>query len=146
MEISAEYKPSPRESLLLEDVKAKKSAKFCPKCTLGLDIKHTDVLILSQFLRSDGTMLPRRVTGLCNTQQKNIGTMVLMARKAGKFSNDASNQDLELIFFFFFRIGLLALKAQLESKKPNKCFGYKGLNHYFDEKTIRYGRRPINVD
>lgn len=44
------------------------------------------------------------------------------------------------------RIGLLALKPQLESKKPNKCYGYKGLNHYFDEKTIKYRKRKINVD
>lgn len=81
LEISAEYKPSPRESILVKEVKSEK--KFCPKCSLGLDIKHTDVLILKQYLRSDGTMMPRRVTGLCAVQQKNIGTMVLMARRAG---------------------------------------------------------------
>lgn len=42
-----------------------------------------DVLILSQFVRSDGCMLPRRITGLCNIQQKRITTMVAMAQKAG---------------------------------------------------------------
>lgn len=84
MEISAEIKPSPRESALLKEVKSSEE-KFCPKCTLGLDIKHTDVLILKQYLREDGTMLPKRITGLCNVQQKNIGTMVLMARRAGGF-------------------------------------------------------------
>lgn len=82
LEISAEIKPSPRENNLLKEVKTTEK-KFCPKCTLGLDIKHTDVLILKQYLREDGTMMPRRVTGLCSTQQKNIGTMVLMARRAG---------------------------------------------------------------
>lgn len=84
LEISAEIKPSPRESALLKEVKSSEE-KFCPKCTLGLDIKHTDVLILKQYLREDGTMLPKRITGLCNVQQKNIGTMVLMARRAGGF-------------------------------------------------------------
>lgn len=84
MEISAEHKPSPRTFTLLQEVKDPSTKNFCPKCTLGLDIKHTDVLILSQYCRSDGTMLPRRITGLCATQQKNIGTMVLMARRAGK--------------------------------------------------------------
>lgn len=81
LEISADLKPSPREPFLLKEVKAAK--QFCPKCTLGLDIKHTDVLILKQYLREDGTMLPRRITGLCPVQQKNIGTMVIMARRAG---------------------------------------------------------------
>lgn len=77
---------SPRDKYLLEEVKncSTNGAKFCPACTLGLDIKHTDVLILSQYVRSDGCMLPRRVTGLCKRQQKKIGTMVTMAQKAGK--------------------------------------------------------------
>lgn len=83
LEMSAVVKPSPRTEQLLKEVKSEK--RFCPKCTLGLDIKHTDVLILKQYLREDGTMLPRRVTGLCNVQQKNIGTMVIMARRAGQF-------------------------------------------------------------
>lgn len=45
--------------------------------------RFQDVLILSQFVRSDGCMLPRRITGLCNVQQKRITTMVAMAQKAG---------------------------------------------------------------
>lgn len=83
LEISAEYKASPREDLLLKEV-TEPGKKFCPKCTLGLDIKHTDVLILSQYLRSDGCMLPRRITGLCAVQQRYIGSLVSMAQKAGK--------------------------------------------------------------
>lgn len=90
LEISAAIKPSPRESVLMKEVQTTEK-KFCPKCTLGLDIKHTDVLILKQYLREDGTMLPKRITGLCNVQQKNIGTMVLMARRAGWCN---------LVFFF----------------------------------------------
>lgn len=82
LEISAEIKPSPREPLVLKEVRSTEQ-KFCPKCTLGLDIKHTDVLILKQYLREDGTMLPRRITKLCAVQQKNIGTMVIMSRRAG---------------------------------------------------------------
>lgn len=84
LEISAEYNSSPRDPLLLKEVKAP-GVKFCPQCTLGLDIKHTDVLILSQYLRSDGCMLPRRITGLCGLQQKKIGKMVAMAQKAGEW-------------------------------------------------------------
>ncbi|XP_031636725.1 39S ribosomal protein S18a, mitochondrial [Contarinia nasturtii] len=123
LEISADLKPSPREATLLKEVHST-DKKFCPKCTLGLDIKHTDVLILKQYLREDGTMMPRRITRLCAIQQKNIGTMVLMARRAG----------------------LLPLPAQLASKKPNKCYGYKGLNHYYDEQTIKYAKLYVNTD
>lgn len=82
LEIKAELKSSPRENQLMKEVKSSES-KFCPKCTLGLDIKHTDVLILKQYIREDGAMLPRRITGLCATQQRYIGTLVLMARRAG---------------------------------------------------------------
>lgn len=82
LEISGEHKPSPREGVVMKELQSSEK-KFCPKCTLGLDIKHTDVLILKQYLREDGTMLPRRITGLCTVQQKNIGMMVLMARRAG---------------------------------------------------------------
>lgn len=86
--ISGEYIESPRQPMLLKelkDLKAKGNGKmFCPKCTLGLDIKHTDVLILSQYIRSDGCMLPQRITGLCKVQQKRIGTLVTMAQKSGK--------------------------------------------------------------
>ena len=42
-----------------------------------------DVLILSQFLRSDGCMLPRAITGLCKRQQKIVVDLVAMAQKAG---------------------------------------------------------------
>lgn len=82
LEISGEHKPSPREGVVMKELQSSEKI-FCPKCTLGLDIKHTDVLILKQYLREDGTMLPRRITGLCTVQQKNIGMMVLMARRAG---------------------------------------------------------------
>lgn len=81
--VSGEYVESARRPFLLQEA-AKSEKKFCPKCTLGLDIKHTDVLILSQYVRSDGCMLPQRITGLCRVQQKKIGTLVTMAQKAGK--------------------------------------------------------------
>lgn len=92
--------PSPRAELLVRSEKipslvdANKDALTshgqstekpqCYMCALGLDVKHTDVLILSQFVRSDGCMLPKRVTGLCMRQQKKIGKLVTMAQKAGK--------------------------------------------------------------
>ena len=94
----------------------RKGERFCPECTLGLDIKHTDVLILSQYVRPDGCMLPRRVTGLCKRQQKRIGTMVTMAQRAGLMIN---------------------LTPAYCNKDPNKRYGYKKFNKYYFEDTIK---------
>ncbi|KAJ6636355.1 28S ribosomal protein S18a, mitochondrial [Pseudolycoriella hygida] len=117
--ISGQIVESPREHLLLKEVN---EPNFCPKCTLGLDIKHTDVLILSQYLRSDGCLLPRRITGLCTVQQKRISKLVAMAQKAG----------------------LMANMAPANSKRnPKKRLGYKKYNKYFDETTIKYCNRVI---
>lgn len=42
-----------------------------------------DVLIVSQFVRPDGCLLPRRVTGLCNRAQKRMKILVHKAQVAG---------------------------------------------------------------
>ncbi|XP_072356303.1 large ribosomal subunit protein mL66 [Scyliorhinus torazame] len=57
----------------------------CPICRWNLKHKynHTDVLMLSQFIRSDGGMLPRRITGLCFEEHKKIEICVKMAHRAG---------------------------------------------------------------
>ncbi|CAG2057088.1 unnamed protein product, partial [Timema podura] len=70
--------PSPREQYLVRT----EHEGVCSLCSIGVDVKHTDVLILSQFLRADGCMLPRRITGLCKNQQKRISILVQMAQKA----------------------------------------------------------------
>lgn len=44
-----------------------------------------DVLLLSQFIRSDGGMLPRRITGLCAQEHNKITICVQMAHRAGEF-------------------------------------------------------------
>uniref|UniRef100_R4FJS4 Putative mitochondrial ribosomal protein s18a n=2 Tax=Rhodnius TaxID=13248 RepID=R4FJS4_RHOPR len=95
---------------------AAENKSACSVCSTDLEIKHTDVLILRQFVRSDGCMLPRRVTGLCKLQQKRIASMVAMAQKAG----------------------LMANVAPLNSKKDPKLRPkWKKCNTYFDESTIR---------
>ncbi|KZC06616.1 PREDICTED: 28S ribosomal protein S18a, mitochondrial [Dufourea novaeangliae] len=75
------------EAIIKEDENEKRLLKpkqgACTICSSGIDIKHTDVLILSQFIRSDGRILPQRITGLCKIQQKRISTMILMAQAAG---------------------------------------------------------------
>ncbi|RTG82282.1 small subunit ribosomal protein S18 [Schistosoma bovis] len=55
-----------------------------PISRLGLNIRHTDVRILSQFLRPDGTVLPRRISGISCRSQIHLELMIERARKAGK--------------------------------------------------------------
>uniref|UniRef100_A0A8C7YS24 Large ribosomal subunit protein mL66 n=1 Tax=Oryzias sinensis TaxID=183150 RepID=A0A8C7YS24_9TELE len=60
------------------------SAK-CPIYRWNLQNKYnyTDVLLLSQFIRSDGGMLPRRITSLCPEEHRKIAICVQMAQRAG---------------------------------------------------------------
>ncbi|XP_078254951.1 large ribosomal subunit protein mL66 [Rhinoraja longicauda] len=57
----------------------------CPICRWDLKHKfdYTDVLLLSQFIRSDGSMLARRITGLCFEEHKKIEVCVKMAHRSG---------------------------------------------------------------
>ncbi|XP_058818305.1 large ribosomal subunit protein mL66-like [Topomyia yanbarensis] len=116
--VSADYVPSPRAGQLIAQAAeaARNGQRFCPQCTLGLDIKHTDVLILSQYLRSDGCLLPRRVTGLCKRQQRRISYLVIMAQKAGLMPN---------------------INPSWSKKDPKQRYQWKKYNKYFDESTIK---------
>ncbi|XP_041814671.1 39S ribosomal protein S18a, mitochondrial [Chelmon rostratus] len=57
----------------------------CPIHRWNLQHKYnyTDVLLLSQFIRSDGGLLPRRITGLCLEEHRKIAVCVQMAHRAG---------------------------------------------------------------
>ncbi|KOC59749.1 28S ribosomal protein S18a, mitochondrial [Habropoda laboriosa] len=108
------------EAVIKEDTNDERFLKpkngACPICSSGLDIKHTDVLILNQFVRSDGYILPRRITGLCNVQQKRISSLIIMAQSAG-----------------------LMLRADPKGGllHPLRRRKWKKFNTYFDESTIK---------
>ncbi|XP_072528826.1 large ribosomal subunit protein mL66 isoform X2 [Salminus brasiliensis] len=61
------------------------AAAKCPIYRWNLQNKYTykDVLLLGQFIRSDGGMLPRRITGLCSVEHRKIAICVQMAHRAG---------------------------------------------------------------
>uniref|UniRef100_A0A9J2QB70 28S ribosomal protein S18a, mitochondrial n=1 Tax=Ascaris lumbricoides TaxID=6252 RepID=A0A9J2QB70_ASCLU len=65
----------------------KKSDDTCSLCTCNIPIKvkYSDVLILEQFMREDGTVLPRQLTGLCKKQQLRVERCVMQAHWAGLF-------------------------------------------------------------
>ncbi|XP_074662585.1 large ribosomal subunit protein mL66-like [Tubulanus polymorphus] len=91
--IEGKYIKSAREEFMVKSPEekeiqpAEESAashqKPCPLCALDLEVKYTDVLIISQFLRPDGCPLPRRVTGLCNKQQRRLMKLTRQAQQAG---------------------------------------------------------------
>ena len=47
------------------------------------EIKHTDLLILEQFVDSEGELMPRKLTKLCERQHYRLNKLVGMAQKAG---------------------------------------------------------------
>ncbi|CAK9813905.1 28S ribosomal protein S18a, mitochondrial [Anthophora quadrimaculata] len=108
------------EAIIKEDKNDERFLKpkngACPICSSGIDIKHTDVLILNQFVRSDGCILPRRITGLCKVQQKRISSLILMAQRAGLMLRRSPKG------------GLL---HPLQKRK------WKKYNSYYDETTIK---------
>ncbi|XP_071504366.1 large ribosomal subunit protein mL66-like [Diadema antillarum] len=55
----------------------------CPICSRNLRITYKDVLILSQFVDKDGTLLPRSLTGVCSKQQRVLQECVERALEAG---------------------------------------------------------------
>ncbi|KAL5105069.1 39S ribosomal protein S18a mitochondrial [Taenia crassiceps] len=67
-----------------------------PIIRLGLKLRHTDVLILTQFLRPDGTILPREVSGLTKGSQLHIEMLIERAQNAGllPISIDASGKHM----------------------------------------------------
>nr|XP_011752725.1 39S ribosomal protein S18a, mitochondrial isoform X2 [Macaca nemestrina] len=61
----------------------------CPICRWNLKHKYNydDVLLLSQFIRPHGGMLPRKITGLCQEEHRKIEECVKMAHRAGLLPN-----------------------------------------------------------
>lgn len=60
---------------------------FCKLEKHGIYVQYTDVLVLRQFLREDGTVLPKKITGLCKRQQTKLYVLVKHANNAGLILN-----------------------------------------------------------
>ena len=69
------------------------AANCHPLCRLSFvkEIKHTDVLILVQFMDHEGKVISRQITGLCKRQHDRISKLIKMAAKAGLFP---ANKDI----------------------------------------------------
>jgi len=76
------YVESPRVKHLIK-FENHPTDELCSLCRFNIPIRHTDVLILNQFVNSYGKVIPRKVTGLCRDQHKRVEYLVVMAQKAG---------------------------------------------------------------
>lgn len=84
------------------------------------EIKHTDVLILRQFMDNKGNPINRQITGLCKRQHTRVSKLIKMAAKAGLFPE---NLDM-------FNWEKKPRKGEREFAPALK------LNAYWDESTI----------
>ncbi|XP_034251202.1 39S ribosomal protein S18a, mitochondrial [Thrips palmi] len=71
---------SPREDLVIN---TQNERGACSLCALGLDVKHTDILIIKQFLDHNAQLFPRNITGLCRWQHRKMKYLIEMATRAG---------------------------------------------------------------
>jgi small subunit ribosomal protein S18 len=103
---------SPRKEHLIkfEDQKGVKCTT-CSLCRFGIPIKHTDVLILNQFVTSYGKVIPKKITNICQEQHKRIEYLVIMAQKAG-------------------------LMPMYKDKVIQELSGWEAYNKYYDEAVI----------
>ncbi|CAL8111434.1 unnamed protein product [Orchesella dallaii] len=90
--IEGKVVPSPREKYLAKLPTNPTGCKECPLCRLGLTVRHTDVLIISQFVNSKGKQLPREVTGLCREKHKRMDYLIVMAEKAGLIDREVERK------------------------------------------------------
>ncbi|MCP9259469.1 28S ribosomal protein S18a, mitochondrial [Dirofilaria immitis] len=67
------------------DVDNRKLLEHSPKLAHCALVRYSDVLILEQFMREDGSVLPQALTGLCKKQQQRIERCVMQAHWAGLF-------------------------------------------------------------
>lgn len=91
-------------------------ARSChPFCRFNFvhEVKHTDVLIISQFMDSNGKIMNKEVTGLCARQHVRVEKLIKMAAKAG-----------------------LLPKEKDQFREEKKKVPGANLNSYYDERTI----------
>ncbi|XP_075060568.1 large ribosomal subunit protein mL66 [Mixophyes fleayi] len=123
----------------------------CPICRWNLKHKYeyTDVLVLSQFIRSDGGMLPRRLTGLCTEEQKKVTACVKMAHRAGLFPDHRPKMPEGHVPKPKFHLNRYLTFWSPSSVKPIYKKGLKWckvkmpVGDPIMKNNVRYGRNPL---
>lgn len=65
----------------------------CPIRSRGIQVTYEDVLILRQFMHSDGEVLPREVTGLCMREHIKVSNAIKMAQRADLLPGSEDQTD-----------------------------------------------------
>lgn len=81
------------------------SRDLCPLCPqkIRIPVRYTDVLIISQFIRENGEVLPQHVTGLCLKAHLRLLRVVRQAQYAGlipepEICDDNESRDLKALY------------------------------------------------
>ncbi|KAM8946837.1 large ribosomal subunit protein mL66 [Pelodytes ibericus] len=123
----------------------------CPICRWNLKHKYdyTDVLLLSQFIRSDGGMLPRRITGLCTDEHKKVDVCVKMAHRAGLLPNHRPQHEKANPPKPKFQLNRYLTRWSVSSVKPILKKGLKWskvrmpIGHPALKDNVQYGKKPV---
>ncbi|XP_075454923.1 large ribosomal subunit protein mL66 isoform X1 [Ascaphus truei] len=125
----------------------------CPICRWNLKHKYnyTDVLLLSQFIRSDGGMLSRRVTSLCFEEHKKVEVCVKMAHRAGLLPNHRPRLPEGHIPEPKFHLNRYLTRWSVSSMKPILKKGLKWskvrmpVGDPILKNNVRYGKKPLYI-
>ncbi len=60
-----------------------KPCSFCLLEKQNIYVQYTDIPVLRQFLKDDGSVLHRKITGLCKRQQRKLLVLVKQAKNSG---------------------------------------------------------------
>ncbi|XP_054854340.1 39S ribosomal protein S18a, mitochondrial [Eublepharis macularius] len=145
------------EGKILEDVETPippNPSGQCPICRWNLKHKYTyeDVLLLSQFIRSDGGLLPRRITGLCLKEHKKIAVCVQMAQRAGLLPNHKPPLPEEVRKNNKPRLNRYLTRYSIRSVQPIWNKGHKWckvpmpVSHPILKDNINYGSKPLRFN
>ncbi|XP_006625845.2 large ribosomal subunit protein mL66 [Lepisosteus oculatus] len=127
----------------------------CPICRWNLKHKYnyTDVLLLSQFIRSDGGMLPRRVTGLCTEEHRKIEVCVKMAHRAGLLPDHkpllpeghVPKKQKPQLNRYLTRWSVDTVKP-IWKKGLKWCKKPMPVGHYKLQDNVQYGKKPYYIN
>ncbi|KAM4771888.1 large ribosomal subunit protein mL66 [Rhinophrynus dorsalis] len=123
----------------------------CPICRWNLKHKYTytDVLLLSQFIRSDGGMLSRKVTGLCTEEHRKVEVCVKMAHRAGLLPNHRPRLPEGFVPKPKFHLNRYLTRWAPSSVKPILKKGLKWckvpmpVGDPILKNNVRYGKKPV---
>ncbi|CAG5928153.1 unnamed protein product [Menidia menidia] len=126
----------------------------CPIYRWNLQHKYnyTDVLLLSQFIRSDGGMLPRRITGLCPEEHHKIAICVQMAHRAGLLPDHKPKlPDGHVPKRPKPKLNMYLTRWSIDSVQPIYKSGLKwckkrmAVGHPALKNNVRYGVKPLYI-